>query len=285
MLNCKLTSTPSSSPCALTVSGVKRMAIANWGDYTYTASGTDCLIDTINLGNENFYEVNFAEGSGYANANVNAGAFVDQKSVLHQVGGVLPMIDCDLSENWKNFLLARVIFAVETKSGQVFIFGAQNGLSATNFDYASGTAETDQNGITFLYEGSQTATPLLVSSWSIIEALYPTPTPVTPTSISFDDDSYELTINNNEGNVETIAYTVTNNLDNDVTADTTITLDSPLEGLTVANGGITFTVGVSTQPGEYTRTMTAHYNVVSEGAPRELTTTATITIVVRNAEP
>lgn len=172
MLNCKITGTPGAAPCELTVSGVKRMAIANWGDYTYTASGQDCLIDTIDLGTEKFYEVNFAEGSGYANANVNAGAFTDQKSVLHQVGGVLPMIDCDLADNWKNFLLARVIFAVETKSGQVMIFGAQNGLSATNFDYATGTAETDQNGITYLYEGAQTATPLLVKDWSVISALF-----------------------------------------------------------------------------------------------------------------
>ena len=141
MLNCKITGAPGAPACELTVSGVKRMAIANWGDYTYTASGQDCEIDTIDLGTEKFYEVNFAEGSGYANANVNAGANVDQKSVLHQVGGVLPVIDCNLANNWANFLLARTIFAVETKSGQVFIFGAQNGLSATNFDYATGTCE------------------------------------------------------------------------------------------------------------------------------------------------
>lgn len=172
MLNCKITSAPGAPVCELTVSGVKRMAIANWGDYTYTASGQDCEIDTIDLGTEKFYEVNFAEGSGYANANVNAGANVDQKSALHQVGGVLPVIDCNLVNNWANFLLARVIFAVETKSGQVFIFGAQNGLSATNFDYATGTAETDANGVTFLYEGSQTATPMLVKDWSVISALF-----------------------------------------------------------------------------------------------------------------
>lgn len=171
MLNCKITSAPGAPACELTVAGVKRMAIANFGDYTYTASGQDCEIDTIDLGTEKFYEVNFAEGSGYANANVNAGANVDQKSVLHQVGGVLPVIDCNLVDNWANFLLARVIFAVETKSGQVLIFGAQNGLSATNFDYATGTAEADANGITFLYEGAQTATPMLVKDWSVISAL------------------------------------------------------------------------------------------------------------------
>lgn len=171
MLSCKITSAPGAPACELTVSGVKRMAIANFGDYTYTASGSNCEIDTIDLGTEKFYEVNFAEGSGYANANVNAGANVDQKSVLHQVGGVLPVIDCNLANNWANFLLARVIFAVETKSGQVFIFGAQNGLSATNFDYATGVAETDANGVTFLYEGAQTAVPMLVKDWSVIKAL------------------------------------------------------------------------------------------------------------------
>lgn len=79
-----------------------------------------------------------------------------------------------------------------------------------------------------------------------------------------------------EGTAESTSYIVTNNLDNDVTADCTVTLDSPLEGLVVSNGGITFTVGENTQAGEYTRTITASYTVDGD----TFTDTATVTITV-----
>ena len=268
MLNSKITAAPGAAPCELTTSGVTSIAVANWrGDYTFTTSGTGCEIDTINLGTEHFYEVNFVEGSAYANANINAGAFTDQKSVLHQVGFVLSMIDCNLSDNWKNFLLARLIFAVRTKSGQVFIFGIDNGLSATNFDYATGTAETDANGITALYEGSQLSSPVLVKDWSIIKSLFPSDV---PTSISFDRLSYTIRVHNEVGTIENTTYTIEDNMENDVTSQTRIELDTPLEGLTVTNGAITIAPNERTQTGVYTITMTATYGV--------LTATATLSV-------
>lgn len=81
---------------------------------------------------------------------------------------------------------------------------------------------------------------------------------------------------NAAGTAESTSYTVEDNLGNDVTADCTVTLDSPLEGLSVSNGGITFTVGENTQAGEYTRTMTASYTVDGD----TFTDTATVTITV-----
>lgn len=179
MLNCKITKSNSNS-CDTSVSGVLKMAIANWSpDYTFTASGTGCAIDTIDLDDANFYELAFADGTGYANANLSAGANNDQKAVLHQVGGILNWLDCDLISDWKNYLLGRVIVAVLTKNGQVFVYGVDNGMSATNFDYATGTAETDAQGITFLWEGVQKSTPLLVKDWKTISDLFPKE-PATP---------------------------------------------------------------------------------------------------------
>lgn len=175
MLNCKITKSNSNS-CDTSVSGVLKMAIANWSpDYTFTASGTDCAIDTIDLGSEHFYELFFSEGSGFANANLNAGASVDQKSILHSVGGVISHIDCDLISDWKNYLLGRVIFAVLTKNGDVYIFGANNGLNAVNFDYSTGTADTDAQGITFQFDGAQKDAPLLVKDWKTISDLFAKP--------------------------------------------------------------------------------------------------------------
>ena len=52
-------------------------------------------------------------------------------------------------------------------------------MSATNFDFATGTAETDATGITYLWEGVQRETPMLVKDWATIEALFPEE-PATP---------------------------------------------------------------------------------------------------------
>ena len=171
MLNCKITKS-NSAQCETTVSGVLRMWVANYSsDYTFSASGSSCEIDTIDLGDQHFMEVFFADGTAYANANLSAGGNADQKAILHQVGGVLNFIDCDMLGDYKNWLLGRVIFAVLTKNGQVLLFGVDNGLSATNWDYATGTAETDGAGITFLYEGVQRNQPLLVKDVKTITDL------------------------------------------------------------------------------------------------------------------
>lgn len=171
MLNCKITKS-NSAQCETSVGGVLRMWVANYSsDYTFTASGQDCEIDTIDLGTEHFMEVFFADGTGYANANLSAGANNDQKAILHQVGGILNFIDCDMLGDYKNWLLGRVIFAVLTKNGQVFIYGADNGLSSSNFDYSTGTAESDAQGITFLFEGTQRNAPLLVKDVKTITDL------------------------------------------------------------------------------------------------------------------
>ena len=171
MLNCKITKS-NSAQCETSVGGVLRMWVANYSsDYTFTASGQGCEIDTIDLGTEHFMEVFFADGTGYANANLSAGANNDQKAILHQVGGILNFIDCDMLGDYKNWLLGRVIFAVLTKNGQVFIYGADNGLSSSNFDYSTGTAESDAQGITFLFEGTQRNAPLLVKDVKTITDL------------------------------------------------------------------------------------------------------------------
>lgn len=175
MLNCKITKS-NSAQCETSVGGVLRMWVANYSsDYTFTASGTGCEIDTIDLDNEHFMEVFFADGTGYANANLSAGANSDQKAIMHQVGGVLNFIDCDMITDWKNWLLGKLIFAVLTKNGQVFLYGVDNGLNSTNFDYATGTAETDAQGITFLFEGVQRNAPLLVKDVKTITDLVATP--------------------------------------------------------------------------------------------------------------
>lgn len=176
MLNCKI-SKPINPICETSVSGVLKIWAANWNEaHTFTASGDDCLIDIIELADgEKFIPIDFQDNSGYANANLAAGGSTDSKAIAHQVGFVINRINCDLLGDWKNWLLGRLIFAVMTKNKQIIIFGVDNGMQSTNFDFATGTAEADLQGVTVLFEGNQHDAPLLVKDQEVIRALVAEP--------------------------------------------------------------------------------------------------------------
>lgn len=268
MIKCKITSyLNSNNTCDLTVAGVKRIAVTNFSrNHTFTTSGEDCFIDTISLDDDYFYPISFAEGSGYANSTVEQGGTADNKSLIHQVGFTLTSIDCNMISNWQSYLMGRLVFAVETKSGTVFIYGHKRGLRASQFDLNTGTAETDESGITALYEGKQASMPLVVKDWSIIEALY-APRPVN--SISFDNDNYNITTT--EGTAGEVGFRVYDNNGNDITDLCEITIS----GNYVSVEGDEFVVGDEVPAGRYQTIATVTY----DGK------TATATILVDVEEP
>jgi hypothetical protein len=170
-LNCKITK-PVAPICDTTVSGIQLMAIANWkSTFTASASGMDCLIDTIDLDGENFYSLAIATDSGSASCEVAAGANKDAKALLHTVNGVFNRIDCDMIGDYKNYLLGTVVVAFMTKNREVFLAGWDNGLTSEAFNFTTGLAEADQAGITFSYTGIQPNFFLKVKDWATIEAL------------------------------------------------------------------------------------------------------------------
>lgn len=170
-LNCKI-SKPIPVTCDTTVSGINLMMITNWSaDFTATASGTDCLVDTIDLGTEKFYEINVATDSATASAELSAGANKDAKAINHIVSGVFNRIDCDLISDFKNWLLGTVVIAFQTRNREVFLAGFDNGLTAEVFNYATGAVEGDQSGISFTFSGIQPSFFLKVKDWATIQAL------------------------------------------------------------------------------------------------------------------
>lgn len=172
MLNCKI-SHPISGACDTNVSGVRRVAFANYSEnYKFTASADGCEIDTIDLGEgEKVYEVNIMDNTGVATATLTVGANNDSKYFQHSVGGTIAKLDCELLNDYKNWALAHLIAFVQTKNGDVFVFGADNGLAATTFEYTTGTAEGDATGVAFVLEGAQKNAPLKVKDWSVVKAL------------------------------------------------------------------------------------------------------------------
>ena len=171
-LNCKIVKGVNDS-CQTNVSGVLRMAIANWDEsYTFTPSqGNEFCIDTIDLGSEKAYNFAIMDGTGQATSTGTVGGNNDSRYHQHSVTGQIGRLDCDLLGDYNNFFLGKVIIFVETKNREVFAFGVDNGLRASTWTYDTGAGEGDANGINFVFEGSQPNPPLKIASWSVVAGL------------------------------------------------------------------------------------------------------------------
>lgn len=173
MLNCKITAGFSGGMCQTQVGGLKKIAIASYSpEHTFTSSGDDCLIDTIELAEGlKFFDIAFNEESAHAESTLNVNGSKDNKNYTHLVDFTSPKLDCDALENYKAYSLGQVIIAVLTKNGDVELYGAENGLSASTFTYTTGSASGDATGVTAVFDGVQLSGPLLVKNWSLITAL------------------------------------------------------------------------------------------------------------------
>lgn len=175
MLNCKITKGFSGGDCDTHISGIQAIAIASFDPtHTASASGENCLIDTIDLGDETikFYEMTFLENTASATAELGTNGSVDSKYFTHSVTFISPKIDCDVLDQWKNYALGTVVVAVLTKDGQVQLYGWDNGMSASAMSYTTGAQAGDQTGITCTFDGANKNAPLLVKDWAIIKQLY-----------------------------------------------------------------------------------------------------------------
>lgn len=171
MLNCKISAGVSAN-CETSIGGIMKLAFANFDDsYTFTQSTGSCEIDTIDLGSEKVYEVDFLDGTGLAEVELNVGDSKDKKNFTHRVTLNFAKLDCNMLDQYKNWSLAHLIAFVQTKDGNVYVFGKDTGLAATTFNFTSGSAETDSSLINAVFEGVQLDAPLKVASWSIVSAL------------------------------------------------------------------------------------------------------------------
>lgn len=165
MIGCLVSKGMGSEKCEMSVSGVSRIFFVNFAEWEGVDDPTGALaIYTHKKGQATAVdpvEVVLADNTGYANAPiVSTGS---SKCINHQVGGVVGNVwDKDFLGEYKNWILGTFVAIVVQKDGNVVIYGSQNGLTATNFDTASGTAQTDASGLTFLFEGNQTEVPILV---------------------------------------------------------------------------------------------------------------------------
>ena len=171
MLNCKISAGVSAN-CETSIGGILKLAFANFDDgYTFTNSSGGCEVDTIDLGSEKVYEVDFLDGTGLAEVELNVGDSRDKKNFTHRITLNFAKLDCNMLEQYKNWSLAHLIAFVQTKDGQVYAYGVDTGLAATTFNYTSGTAETDSSLINAVFEGVQLNEPIKIKDWATVKAL------------------------------------------------------------------------------------------------------------------
>ena len=171
-LNCKISKGVVES-CTPNVSGVIRLAIANWDEsYAFTESTGDCLVDTIDLKGEKAYPFAIMDGTGQATSTGTIGGNNDSRYHQHSVTGQIAKLDCDLLGDYNNFFLGKVIIFVETRNREVYAFGVDNGLRASTWTYDTGVGEGDANGINFVFEGSQPNPPKKIADWSVVTDLF-----------------------------------------------------------------------------------------------------------------
>lgn len=176
MFNCKISSGVQSL-CETSIGGILKLAFANYQDTdpisSYTQSSGSCEIDTISLTNSGHaYSVDFLDGSGLAEVELNVGDSTDMKNFTHRITMNLAKLDCNLLKQYKDWSLAHLVAFVQTKNGDVYVFGKDTGLAATSFNYTSGSAEGDSGGINAVFEGIQLDAPLKVTSWSVVQSLF-----------------------------------------------------------------------------------------------------------------
>lgn len=169
--NCKI-SKGVSGFCQTNVSGVLRMAIANYDESyasTWASSSGNCPVDSIDLGNEKAYEFAILDGTGNATSTGTIGSNNESRYHQHAVTGQIAKLDCDLLGEYNKFFLGRVILFVETKNRDVFVFGVDNGLTAETWTFDTGTAEGDANGINFIFSGAQPNPPVKLADWNVVK--------------------------------------------------------------------------------------------------------------------
>lgn len=170
-LNCKFTKGVEAS-CTPNVSGVLRMAIANWSeDFKFSASNGSGCVDSVDLGSEKVYNFSILKGTGNATSTGTVGGNSDSRYHQHAVTGQIAHLDCDLLGDYNNFFLGNVIVFVETMNRDVYVFGVDNGLSAETWTYDTGTADGDANGVNFVFSGAQPNPPVKLTDWNVVKGL------------------------------------------------------------------------------------------------------------------
>ena len=168
---CKLTNNIKKSNCEYQLAGVARLYVFNFSTETTYTLGTNNVIEKIELPTgDKVYSLDFidntASWSDDLAVNGNGG-----KYRTHTLNFTLSDYDYNLLNQGDALSLGKFTAVVVDKSGRSICLGRINGLSATSFNYASGTADADANGWTTVMASTETETGRLLKDESVVKSL------------------------------------------------------------------------------------------------------------------
>lgn len=167
-MSCLLTSNITKD-CKYNVSGVKKLYLFNYDIANTYSADTEGVITAITLANEGkYYEMEFEDDSASYSDNLtvsNNNRYRTQTvnfEINGAIKGTVPQVDA--------LSLGKFGAVVVDKNSNVVLLGANNGLSATSANYASGAASGDKQGWTCVLTGIEPETLKVCKDITIIDA-------------------------------------------------------------------------------------------------------------------
>lgn len=168
MANCSsVTLSAIDARCDTSFGGIKRVLVANRDDVTVTV-GTD---DTITaLAGGTFVEWLFRKNTGSLTSTVSSDATIGNSFATTEVSLQFSKAEATKRLAIQSAINASAVVIVEDMYGQYIYLGLENEVVVSSATMVTGTAATDLNGFTLVFQDVSTKLPLFVDP-TLIEGL------------------------------------------------------------------------------------------------------------------
>lgn len=168
MANCSsVTLSAIDARCDTSFGGIKRVLVANRDDVTVTV-GTD---DTITaLAGGTFVEWLFRKNTGSLTSTVSSDAAIGNSFATTEVSLQFSKAEATKRLAIQSAINASAVVIVEDMYGQYIYLGLENEVVVSSATMVTGTAATDLNGFTLVFQDVSTKLPLFVDP-TLIEGL------------------------------------------------------------------------------------------------------------------
>lgn len=166
MANCgSVTLSAIDARCDTSFGGIKRVLVANRDDVTVTVSD-----DTITALVGNFVEWLFRKNTGSLTSTVSSDAAIGSSFVTTEVSLQFTKAEATKRLAIQSAINANAVVIVEDMYGQYIYLGLENEVVVTSATMVTGTAATDLNGFTLVFQDVASQLPYFVES-TLVEGL------------------------------------------------------------------------------------------------------------------
>ena len=166
MANCgSVTLSAIDARCDTSFGGIKRVLVANRDDVTVTVSD-----DTITALAGNFVEWQFRKNTGSLTSTVSSDAAIGSSFVTTEVSLQFTKAEATKRLAIQSAINANAVVIVEDMYGQYIYLGLENEVVVTSATMVTGTAATDLNGFTLVFQDVASQLPYFVES-TLVEGL------------------------------------------------------------------------------------------------------------------